>query len=85
MSADWTPQVAEELAGYEGIALGEKHWCVIATSRELTARSGRAPSLDEVSAMCGVTLIEVNALFPGGAEQVLARIAGAPEPERKES
>ncbi len=84
MNAEWTPQVAEELAGREGIALGEKHWCVIAGSRELIARSGRVPSLDEVSASCGVTPAELKALFPGAAEEVLSRLAGAPEFERKE-
>ena len=79
MSSDWTPRVAEELAGQEGIALGEKHWCVIASSRELIARSGRVPSLEEVGAMCGVTPAELRTLFPGVAEEVLARLAGAPE------
>ena len=85
MNADWTPQAAEQLAREEGIALGEKHWCVISSSRELTARNGRTPSLDEVTAMCHVTLAEVKTLFPGEAEEVLARIAGAPELERKTS
>ena len=78
-TADWTPDLAEELAGDAGIALGEKHWSVIASSRELIARNGRVPSLDEVGAMCGVTPAELRTLFPGGAEEVLARLAGAPE------
>ncbi len=84
MNTDWTPQVAEELAGREGIALGERHWRVIAASRELIARRGRVPSLDEVSAICRVTPAELKALFPGVAEEVLSRLAGAPEFERKE-
>ena len=84
MSSDWTPQVAEERAGEAGIALSEKHWCVIAGSRELIARDGHVPSLVEISAMCGVTLVEVKELFPGVAEEVLARLAGAPEFERTE-
>jgi sulfur relay (sulfurtransferase) DsrC/TusE family protein len=79
MSVEWTPQLAEEIAVHEGIALGEKHWCVIAGSRELVARNGRVPSLAEVGATCGVMVAEINDLFPGGAEEVLARIAGAPE------
>lgn len=82
MSADWTPQIAEERAEEEGIALNEKHWCVIAGSRELVARDGHVPSLDEVSAICGVSLAEVRALFPGVAEEVLGRLAGAQELER---
>jgi sulfur relay (sulfurtransferase) DsrC/TusE family protein len=85
MNADWTPQTAEEQAKEEGIALGEKHWRVITSSRELAARDGRTPSLVEVTTMCNVTLAEVKTLFPGEAEEVLARIAGAPELKRKTS
>jgi sulfur relay (sulfurtransferase) DsrC/TusE family protein len=83
MNDDWTPKLAEELAEAVGIALGEKHWRVIAESRELIARHGRAPSLAEVSAICGVALAELRQLFPGGAEEVLARLAGAPELEKR--
>lgn len=83
MNADWTPRMAEDLAGCEGIVMGEKHWCVIAGSREFFARSGRMPSVDEVSVMCGVTPAELKALFPGEAEEVLARLTGAVEFERK--
>ena len=50
--------------------------------RELIARDGHVPSLDEVSAICGVSLAEMRALFPGVAEEVLARLAGAQELER---
>lgn len=85
MNGDWTPQSAEEVAKEEGIALGEKHWCVITSSRELTARNGRAPSIAQVSAACHVSVQEVRNLFPGDAEAILAHIAGAPEFERKPS
>jgi tRNA 2-thiouridine synthesizing protein E len=83
MDIDWTPQLAEEIARHEGIALGERHWCVITNSRELIARKGRVPSLAELSARCGVTPAELNQLFPGQAEKVLARIAGASEWKRR--
>lgn len=82
MDVDWTPQLAEEAAGVEGIALGEKHWCAIAGARELIARNDCAPSLAEIGAACGVTVAQLKALFPGGAEDILARLAGAPEFER---
>ena len=84
MSADWTPAFAEELAAAEGIELGEKHWCVIATAREFVALHDLMPSLAELCAICGLTVRQLNALFPGAAEEVLARLAGAPELERKE-
>jgi sulfur relay (sulfurtransferase) DsrC/TusE family protein len=85
MNDDWTPQFAEEAADAAGIALGQTHWRVIAESRELIARQGRAPSLAEVSARCGVTLAELRQLFPGGVEEVLARLAGVPELERRQA
>lgn len=84
MIVDWTPQIAEDQAGLEGIPLEEKHWCVIASVRELMARNGRVPSLAQVGAMCGIPVAEVKALFPGVVEEILARLAGAPEFERKE-
>ena len=83
MDDDWTPRVAEEAAGEVGIVLTEKHWRVIAESREWIARRGHAPSLEEVSARCGVPLAEINELFPGGAEEILARLTGAPELKRR--
>ena len=84
MDSDWTPKAAEEAAEAEGIALSEKHWRVIAGSRELIASHGRTPSLAEVSETCGVALRELKRLFPGGTEHVLAHIAGVPELERRE-
>ena len=83
MTTDWTPGVAEELAGREGIAMGEKHWCVIANLREFIARNQRIPTLLEVSATCGMTPMELKRLFPGEVEEVLARLAGAVNFERK--
>lgn len=83
MDDEWTPKWAEEVAEAEGIALDERHWQVIAASRELIARSGTAPSLAQLSASCGVPVKEVRQLFPGVAEKMLARIAGAPELERR--
>ena len=82
MNDDWTPEMAERFARSEGIALGEKHWCFISTSREVIARSGCAPSLPELSAMCGVSASELRSLFPGEAGELLARLASAPELER---
>lgn len=80
---EWTPKLAEEAADAAGIVLGEKHWQIIVTSRELIASNGRAPSLAELSATCGVALADLEQLFPGVAEDILARLAGAPELEKE--
>lgn len=83
MNDDWTPQLAEDLAERAGIALGERLWCVIGAIRERLARGGSVPSLEEIGAQCGVSPAEMKTLFSGHAEDVLARIAGAPEIERR--
>jgi tRNA 2-thiouridine synthesizing protein E len=82
MNVDWTPEQAETIARHEGIALGEKHWCVITTCREVIARRGRAPSVREICALCAIDAGELESLFPGGAERLLALVAGVPEFER---
>ena len=85
MDALWTPDAAEAVASAEGLALTERHWCVIASARELIARTECNLSLDDVSATCGMSLDELRQLFPGAAEDLLARLAGAPELERREA
>jgi tRNA 2-thiouridine synthesizing protein E len=82
MDDDWTPQMAEDLAAREGISLDEKHWRVIAASREAIARRGRVPSPHDLATLCGVSLDELNHLFPGPPDRLLSRLAGAPELER---
>lgn len=81
----WTAGAAEDVAEAEGMELGEKHWRVIVGARELIATSGCTPTLAAVSALCGIPLNEVQQLFPGAAEDLLARLAGAPELERREA
>ena len=85
MDALWTPDVAEHLAEEEGFLLSEKHWRVITVARELIARTERAPSLAEVSAACSLRISEIQQLFPGAAEHLLAHFAGAPELERRKT
>ena len=82
---DWTPRLAEDGARSMGITLGEKHWQAIAVARELLARNGRPPSLAEVSASSGMAVAELNSIFPGTAEEILARLSGARELERRET
>lgn len=84
MCSDWTPEIAEEVADRDGIALGEKHWAVIAAWRELAARKENNPSLKEVGAACGMSVAHINKLFPDGSGEIM-RLAGAPEFEKEES
>jgi tRNA 2-thiouridine synthesizing protein E len=77
----WTPEIAELLAGEAGIApLTDKHWQVIAHCREDAARSGHAPDCGRISKLSGLRMDELERLFPGDPKYLIARIAGMPRP-----
>ena len=81
-AALWTPTVAENEARRFGIdPLLEKHWKIIALSREWHARTGRAPDLSVIAAAAGLTPREVADLFRADPVQLIVRIAGLPDPE----
>lgn len=80
--ADWTEDVARVLAQECGIPeLTEKHWRVIRFMREFYFANGRAPLNRQLKQGTGMTLMEIEALFPGGIKQDARRIAGLPNPK----
>jgi sulfur relay (sulfurtransferase) DsrC/TusE family protein len=83
IEGDWTPESVEEMARHEGIALGEQEWRAIASARELIARNGTAPSLDQINRSSGVPLAALKAMFPGNTEKILACLSGARDLERR--
>ncbi len=84
MDEDWTPLLAEDVASVYGVKLAEKHWRAIVSARELIARTGRVPSIEEIGRACECSVADMKRLFPGGVERLLARVAGAPELERNQ-
>ncbi len=80
--AEWTKEIAEELAKEEGIdCLTDAHWKVIDFSRESAKDSGKAPTLRTITAGAGVSTKELFMLFPKGPAKKVARIAGLGKPE----
>ncbi len=77
--SEWSPAVAEEVAREEGIALTADHWRVIACWRELSARGGRVPWLDDLASRCGLPVSKLSELFPDRPREILSRLAGLPE------
>ena len=78
----WTPARAEDVARSLGVGpLLEKHWKVIALSREWHAQHGRAPRLRDVAAAVELTPRELTDLFRADPEMLIVRIAGLPDPE----
>jgi TusE/DsrC/DsvC family sulfur relay protein len=77
----WTEAVAETLAAEQGLAaLDEPHWRVILFLRKFYLAQGKSPLSREVKAGTGLSLMEIDALFPGGLKRGARRLAGLPNP-----
>ena len=80
--ADWTPEIAVELAKEEGIEeLTPAHWKVIEFCRQDAANTGKAPTLRRITKQAGVSTKELFALFPKGPAKKVAKISGLGKPE----
>ena len=78
---DWTEDVGRALAlesGMEG--LNDDQWKVIRFLRDYYAYHGRAPMNRDLKAGLGMSLMDLEALFPGGIRKGARRIAGLPNP-----
>ncbi len=80
--AEWTKEIAVELASDEGLAeLTPAHWKVIDYARQKASASGASPTLRTITTNAGVTTKELFTLFPKGPAKKVARIAGLGKPE----
>jgi TusE/DsrC/DsvC family sulfur relay protein len=80
--AEWTKDIAVEIAKEEGVAeLAAAHWKVIDFCRQSAAGSGKAPTLRTITANSGISTKELFGLFPKGPAKKVARIAGLGKPE----
>ncbi len=84
LGRDWSPDTAERLAREAGIpALGDRHWKVVTSCREDAARLGRAPGLERLEELTGMSEGELQRLFPGDVPALVARIAGVSRTPRR--
>ncbi|NMB53114.1 MAG: TusE/DsrC/DsvC family sulfur relay protein [Leptolinea sp.] len=80
--AEWTKEIAVEIAKEEGIEeLTAAHWKVIDFSRQSAASSGASPTLRTITNGCGISTKDLFTLFPKGPAKKVARIAGLGKPE----
>ena len=80
---DWSEDVAEELARESGIRdLNEAQWRVVRFLREFYYDFGRTPLNRRIVEGVGMSLLELERLFPGGIKFGAKRIAGMPNPKR---
>jgi TusE/DsrC/DsvC family sulfur relay protein len=78
---DWTEEVAMALASECGIeTLSNDQWRVIRFLRDYFSYHGRAPLNRDLRAGAGISLMELECLFPGGIRHGARRVAGLPNP-----
>jgi dissimilatory sulfite reductase related protein len=79
---DWTEEVAGILALECGIdELSDTQWVVIRFLREYFSYHGRAPLNRDLKKGVGMSLMELEALFPEGIRRCARRVAGLPNPK----
>lgn len=79
---EWNKEIAVELAKEEGIAeLTEAHWKVIDFSRAEGTKSGKSPTMRQITNGTGITTKELFSLYPKGPAKKVARISGLGKPE----
>ena len=80
--AEWTKEMAPELAKEEGIAeLTANHWKIIEFCRQTGLSSGKAPTLRQITVGTGASTKELFAWFPKGPAKKVAKISGLGKPE----
>ena len=79
--SDWTEETCAVLAAEAGLLeLSGKHRQVIRFFREFYAANGRAPLNSQLRKGTDMSLLELEALFPGGIRNGARRLAGLPNP-----
>jgi dissimilatory sulfite reductase related protein len=79
--AQWTEEMAVELAKEEGIdELTDQHWQVLHFMRKEYFEKGTGPTVRALGKTSGVTVKELYQLFPKGPAKMAAKIAGIPKP-----
>lgn len=79
---DWSESVALVLAAEMGMeVLEERCWTVIHFMREYYFYHGRAPMNKDLKQGTGMSLLELEGLFPLGIRRGARRLAGLPNPK----
>ena len=80
--AEWDKDIAVELAKEEGIlTLSDAHWKAIEFCRKEGVKTGKAPTLRQITTGTGLTTKELFTLYPKGPAKKVARISGLGKPE----
>ncbi len=79
---EWSEEVFDFLAKESGLSqISDSHRRVILFLREFYAINGRAPLNRQLREAVGMSLLELEQLFPGGIKNGAQRLAGLPKPK----
>jgi tRNA 2-thiouridine synthesizing protein E len=85
---DWTPAVAEQIAGGENIRLTPAHWEILELLRSYYQRFDSSPAMRPLVKWVAQQLgpdkgksIYLLSLFPGSPAKLGSKIAGLPKPD----
>ena len=78
----WSEEVAAILAREAGLAeMNQTQWMILRFLREYYLENGRAPLNRQIKQSTGISLMEMEALFPGGIKYGARRLAGLANPK----
>ena len=79
---DWTEAVFKLLAEERGLTrITDQHWKVVRFLREFYACNGRSPMNRQLREGTGMSVMELEKLFPDGLKLGARRLAGLPNPK----
>ena len=85
---DWTPEIAEQIAAREQLALTDAHWELIRLLRDYYREFDSSPAMRPLVKYCALKLgsdkgrsIYLMSLFPGSPAKLGSKIAGLPKPD----
>jgi tRNA 2-thiouridine synthesizing protein E len=78
----WSEEVAKALGKEVGLTeLSETQWMVLRFLREYYFLNGRSPLNRQIKEGTGISLMQMETLFPGGIKYGARRLAGLPNPK----
>jgi tRNA 2-thiouridine synthesizing protein E len=78
---EWSEEVAVSLAEELGLKnMSETHWSILRFLRRYYLENGRSPLNRQIKEGTGVSIMEMEVLFPGGIKYGARRLAGLPNP-----
>ncbi len=78
--AQWTRELALNIAAAEGISLDEKRWKIIETARADYEAHGASPNVRRITMATGIATRDLYTMFPRAPARTVAKIAGIPKP-----